>query len=312
VDLYDVVLADCPARLTSEQISELFHAGRLTRHDPCKLVQNPTWRTVDEVFPLLKYGASAAVGETPPSPRVGPTPNALVSTAAITVAVVVAVTYLVARQSSPALTTVFPKNRTIVAHNGTTVRLSASNAYSAAPVPTAVAQQPPVVSRLSVPNHTAASTSAPGASTTRSERAAGAARFDARVASYNAAMELARRDRHALEEKAAAAERSRLERDKRVAERKRLAGTDILIRLDKFVPIDVGGSRVTIKIQDTGIATFNLWIDSSAHRSVVKQQGLSHTGADETLIYRNGRASLYYVSAISGEQNHCILRVRER
>ena len=36
------------------------------------------------------------------------------------------------------------------------------------------------------------------------------------------------------------------------------------------------------------------------------------SGTDEALIYNNGRASLYYVWELSGQLNHCRLRVREK
>lgn len=44
---------------------------------------------------------------------------------------------------------------------------------------------------------------------------------------------------------------------------------------------------------------------------VRKQKGISHSRTDETFVYGNERASLYYVWEISGQLNHCLLRVRE-
>jgi len=125
-------------------------------------------------------------------------------------------------------------------------------------------------------------------------------------------MDLTRSNRQVRAKEAAESERNRIEFEKVDAERKRLAGTDFVIALDKDVPINVGGSWVTVRIHDRGIATFDVWVDYAFRSNVVKEHGLSHSGADETLIYRNARASLYYVFEISPEQNHCILRVRER
>jgi hypothetical protein len=313
VDLYDIVLDGCRAPLTSEQIAGLFHTGRLTRQDRCKSVQNPTWRTVDEVFPLLKYGSSAMSDATPPSSALAPHRNAYVLAAAITVAIVVAVTYVLATATSPALTALFRTNKTTAADHLTNPR-TPRNAYLPTTAQPAIAQHPQRggSGTSALPNRPAASVSTRDVTTQAFERTTRQASFNARVASYNAAMELARRDREAVAAKAAAAERSRMELEKREPEQKRLAGTDFLIRLDKYVQITVGGSAVTVRIHDTGIATFNVWVDGAFRRNVTKEHGLSHTGADETLIYDNGHALLFYVAEISPEQNHCILRVRER
>jgi hypothetical protein len=45
--------------LTSEQIAELFHAGRVDRHHPCKPTAKSEWGTIDELFPLLKYDSTS-------------------------------------------------------------------------------------------------------------------------------------------------------------------------------------------------------------------------------------------------------------
>ncbi len=45
--------------LTAEQVSELFQSGRLNRDAGCRPFGSNRWRTVDELFPLLKYGAVA-------------------------------------------------------------------------------------------------------------------------------------------------------------------------------------------------------------------------------------------------------------
>src|SRR4051794_19892062 len=47
-------------------------------------------------------------------------------------------------------------------------------------------------------------------------------------------------------------------------------------------------------------------------RAMKKEQGISGSPTDETLIYTDGRTSLYYVWEISGRLNHCLLRSRER
>jgi hypothetical protein len=54
VQFYDVVAGGHRTALTRTQIAGLFQAGQLTRNDPCKEAEQTQWRTIDEVFPLLK------------------------------------------------------------------------------------------------------------------------------------------------------------------------------------------------------------------------------------------------------------------
>src|ERR1041384_3062105 len=53
--LYEVLAPGYHSPLTEDQIAELFQAGRIGRHHRCKQVRHKEWRTVDELFPLLKY-----------------------------------------------------------------------------------------------------------------------------------------------------------------------------------------------------------------------------------------------------------------
>lgn len=51
--------------LTATDIAEHFYAGVLRKSDPCREIGQKHWRTIDELFPLLKYdsiGASIAPG----------------------------------------------------------------------------------------------------------------------------------------------------------------------------------------------------------------------------------------------------------
>lgn len=310
VNLYDIVLDGCRTSLTTERISELFHGGRVTRDAPCKSSRSLTWRTVDEVFPLLKYGSAVSGDATPPSSSFVPNRSTVVLAASIAAVVVLAVTYFLSEASSPAFAVPSPTNKIVAA--GNTVRSAHTHAYSATPAQTATPNQlQPRVSATPVrANQTVTSTGTPGPKSQSSERAPGQA--NARIASYNAAVELTRQSRQVLAQEAAMAARARVELDQVRAEQKRAAGRDFVTPLDKDVPINVGGWSVTVRIHDTGIASFNVWVDGSFPRKMVKEHGLSHSGADETLIYSNGRASLYYVAEISPERNHCILRVRDR
>ena len=70
MDLYDVSSEGCHTPLTSEQIAGLFHAGSLNRDKPCRRVGARSWRTLDEVFPLLKDDGEAY--SDPPEERESP------------------------------------------------------------------------------------------------------------------------------------------------------------------------------------------------------------------------------------------------
>jgi hypothetical protein len=58
VKLYDLLVEGYHTPLTASQIAELFHAGQIQRNDPCKEVATERWKTIDELFPLLKYHSS--------------------------------------------------------------------------------------------------------------------------------------------------------------------------------------------------------------------------------------------------------------
>ena len=107
------------------------------------------------------------------------------------------------------------------------------------------------------------------------------------------------------------ADKRRAESDEASAKARRAEGSDVVCPLDQPIPVNVGGSSVTVKIHDNDVTTFDAWINGRRMHEVQKQKGISHSRTDETLLYQNGGASLYYVWEISGELNHCLLRVRE-
>ena len=59
MQFYDVVAGGNRTALTKPQIAGLFQAGQLACNDPCKEVERAEWRTIDELFPLLKHGTTA-------------------------------------------------------------------------------------------------------------------------------------------------------------------------------------------------------------------------------------------------------------
>jgi hypothetical protein len=59
VQLFEILQDGFHTPLTEAQIAELFQADRLGRDTPCKAVSKKDWRTIDELFPLLKYETSS-------------------------------------------------------------------------------------------------------------------------------------------------------------------------------------------------------------------------------------------------------------
>lgn len=53
--LFDLLVDGYHTPRTAEDIAELFRAGRLRKDDPCRIAGTKDWKTVDELFPLLKY-----------------------------------------------------------------------------------------------------------------------------------------------------------------------------------------------------------------------------------------------------------------
>ncbi len=45
--------------LNAREIKQLYRSGIFGPRQPCKPRQEATWRTIDEIFPLLKYEAEA-------------------------------------------------------------------------------------------------------------------------------------------------------------------------------------------------------------------------------------------------------------
>jgi hypothetical protein len=59
MDLYDVKARGFHSPLNYREIGRLFRAGIFDGRQPCKPRGEATWRTIDELFPLLKYEAAA-------------------------------------------------------------------------------------------------------------------------------------------------------------------------------------------------------------------------------------------------------------
>ena len=55
VDLYNILADGYPNPLTKAQIAGRFHAGLFGTNQLCKQLDENEWRTIDELFPLLRY-----------------------------------------------------------------------------------------------------------------------------------------------------------------------------------------------------------------------------------------------------------------
>lgn len=281
MNLYDVLADGYHTPLTKIQIAELFEAGRLGRNQPCKQTEKKEWRTVDELFPLLKYDSARRSFYQSPELHSSKVRNPALAIAILILAIsVVSVAlYLALRGEAYA-------------------NKDAAMAEVSTKPPEAVATKFPVVNSRSVDT--------PPAKLAQSEDFSRQARV---TQERLAAMQRQREQSQAAQLQLA---RDRANTEQRERERQKEAGRTERIPLDQFATIhNVGGWDVVVKIHDHDITTIDVWIGYGGPLRMTKQKGITGTGADETLIYSNSRARLYYVWEISGKLDHCLLRVRD-
>jgi hypothetical protein len=58
VKFYELQVEGYHTPLSPDQIADLYRAGRLRNNDPCREIGSPRWKTIDEVFPLLKHDSA--------------------------------------------------------------------------------------------------------------------------------------------------------------------------------------------------------------------------------------------------------------
>jgi hypothetical protein len=293
VQLFEILQDGFHTPLTEAQISELFQAGRLTRHTPCKTVKQAGWRTIDELFPLLKYHAPWQFASEPRETRdeFRFRRAIIVGTAFVTAAAAALVLYFYSQSQSSA-------DR----------RVTAIESISTSAAPSQV-RRAPVLSPEPIQKRISATTTFPSSDGTAGPaviQPVEQAQPQAAIQSAEAQriLEQARRDQ-------AVAEQQRAMREQKLREQEKAAGHDHHVALDEWQTIDVGGESVTLKIHDNDVTSFDVWVNYGVRREVKKEKGITRSGTDETLICTNGRASLYYVWEISGRINHCLLRVRD-
>jgi hypothetical protein len=275
VALYQLSRQGYHTPLSAEQIAELFHGGRIGRDDLCKKSSASQWQTIDELFPLLKYDSVSRFGR-----RIG------ASRRRVTDFVILGILFGIVATVFLWLYVSWPVGNDRPGSTATPIRMVAR------PSSTSRAYSSNVVSQIG-----------------RTNTPASLNETDDSTVAQSAENEQHRAEQQ--QEQAAVAEQTRAAQEQESATRKRAEGTDVLCPLDQTIMVDAGGSPVTVKIHDNDVTTFDAWVNGSHMREVQKNKGISHTRTDETLIYRNNRAALYYVWEISGELNHCLLRVRE-
>lgn len=288
--LFDILQDGYHNPLTATQIAELFYAGRVGRSTPCKPAEHQQWHTIDELFPLLKYYVPwQSDYQSPVSATERRRQSTIVALCLVGAAVATLTVYLcfqadglpdrsiktIGSTSSPAPLNVPNASLPSTETNRNTVTPFAAPRFSGASIRS-----------QEVPAQETAGQSA------------------VRVTEATRIEEQARRD-------LAAAEQQRLLKQQILVEQQKAAGTDQHLLLDHWQTVNVGGYSVSVKIHDNDTTSFDVWINGERRRDVKKEKGISGTRTDETLIYSNGRASLYYVWEISGRLDHCLLRVRE-
>jgi flagellar basal body-associated protein FliL len=275
VNFYEVLADGYHSPLTKTQIAGLFHAGRLRRGHRCKHVTGKEWQTIDELFPLLKYQPSepALNYSQEPDSFSARTWILIIALLAVAVAAIAGYYFSSGATAPPPRTHVTDSRwpRTIVI----------------TPSPDVLSRQPPTDDRVSIAPPVLVEAYSP------------------RVASQEQQVAAPRRQ---VEQRAP--DQAQVHADRTTAEHK-VAGQDAIIPLDRETPVNVGGYAVNVMIHDNDTTSFDVWINGLRRREVPKQKGITGSRTDETLIYGSGRARLYYVWEISGQLNHCRLRVRE-
>jgi hypothetical protein len=291
--LYEVLAPGYHSPLTQTQIAELFHAGRLRRNHPCKPISHKQWRTLDELFPLLKYQSTTISCDKAWRPARRSAIDRSVIFACVAVALAIAALWVYLAQDSN------PASSTYRARISET-RWPRTNSTPETPVSTAATQRLQQEGRARQQQWQTNGLPVNSTMTTR----------ELPVVANTRTVDPAAEQRKAQERQRQEAELARLQ-EERARQQQKAAGRDYHVQLDAWQTIDVGGESVTLKIHDNDVTSFGVWLNYSVRREVRKEKGITRSGTDETLIYSNGRASLYYVWEISGRINHCLLRVRE-
>jgi len=287
--LYEVLAPGYHSALTKTQIAELFRAGHLERNHPCKPLSQKQWRTVDELFPLLKYQSATISWDEPWEPVRRPAIDRTVILACIAVALAIVALWFYAHDSSSAYRA--PVSET---------RRPRTTSTPETGVPTVAPQRLPQAQR---PQQQQWQTDDVAANSI-------VIRPELPFVANARTVDPAAQQREAQERQRQQSELARVQQE-RAKQEEKARGQDVIIPLDREMIISISGMPLHVKIHDNDVTSFDVWINGSRRREVPKQKGITQSRTDETLIYNGGRALLYYVWEPSGKLDHCLLRVRE-
>jgi hypothetical protein len=292
--LYEVLAPGYHSPLTKTQIAELFRAGRVGRNHPCKPISQKEWRTVDELFPLLKYRPATIDCDQPWQPIQRSAIDRSLVLACVAVALVIAALWLyLAHDSNPSSS---PYHAS-VSETRWPRTTSAPETVAPAVAPQRLQQEKQRHQQQQWQTNGIASNSI----VTTPELS---------LVANTRPVDRDARQREAQEQQRQQAELARLQ-EERAKQEQKARGQDVVIPLDQYSVVNVGGVGVSVKIRDNDVTSFDVWINGQWRREVPKQKGIPLSGTDETFIYDSGRARLYYVWDPSGKLNACLLRVRE-
>jgi hypothetical protein len=296
MQLFDILQDGYHTPLTATQISELFQAGRLHRHTRCKPAKQGQWRTIDELFPLLKYHAPWQLAAESPDPN-----NEFRFRRAVVVGV-----GLATAAAAALLVYFYVQGQSPTGRRVTSIDYIPSSASQTSASQPLLSTQP--IQNTAFPSATGLFSNAhTNEVLVRAE--------NPYPQSYIRSAELARITEQNRREQAHVAQLRRQQeeavRQQRFLDEQKALGRDEHVPLDQWQVVDVGGEPVRLKVHDNDVTSFDVWINGQWRRQVPKAHGITHSRTDEVPIYRNGRATLYYVWEISGRINDCLLRVRE-
>lgn len=278
--MYEVLAPGYHSPLTKTQIAKLFHAGRLGRYHRCKQATTKDWRTVDELFPLLKYESAPTSDDSSwEPPDASPRTWGLICAFLVAACAIAALWYYFGYAASSASD--HYHSRVTETRWLRTDSTSSTSDPSMVSVPETNQASVSVATTIALPGPTEA---------TRTQ--------------------IIQQRTQAAEQQRQQAALARIQ-EERAGQEQKARGQDTIIPLDQYMIVNVGGVGVSVKVHDNDVTTFDVWINGSHYRDVPKQKGISQSRTDETFIYNAGRARLYYVWEISGTLNHARLRVRE-
>jgi hypothetical protein len=297
VQLFEILQDGFHTPLSESQIAELFKAGRLNRHTRCKPEKQGRWRTIDELFPLLKYNAPWGLVSEPAESASDSRFRglAVIAVSVVGTAAVALILYLCIQNGSSAKGQV--------------------TAIDSIPAPQSQSAPPrsQFFSTQRIRNTVSPTTTAslPNAASNQIVVSAGQPEQDAPARSTEAARLAEQRHRDQLAQQQRQQQEEAARQQRLLEQQQKAAGRDEHVPLDEWQIVDVGGEAVRVKIHDNDVTSFDVWINGQWRHEVPKVHGITHSRTDEVPIYSNRRATLYYVWEISGHLNHCLLRVRD-